>query len=149
MQTLFLAHQSKHSDVTLIEKCQNWYSWYLLTFFNQSDIGTALIANTIFDTSIKAFRYHFDWKMSKLIFLISFDIFQSKWHRNGFNFKHYFWHTNAFRYHFNWKMSKQIKDISFLTLGVKGLTQLNFKYSLEIFYNFSCYIKLFKIVDIP
>ena len=56
---------------------------------------------------------------------------------------------NAFRYHFNWKMSKQIKDVSFLTLGVKGLTQLNFKYSLEIFYNFSCYIKLFKIVDIP
>ena len=46
-------------------------------------------------------------------------------------------------------MSKQIKDVSFLTLGVKGLTQLKFKYSLEIFYNFSCYIKLFKIVDIP
>ena len=32
---------------------------------------------------IKAFRYHFDWKMSKLIFLICFDIFQSKWHRNA------------------------------------------------------------------
>ena len=46
-------------------------------------------------------------------------------------------------------MSKQIKDVNFLTLGVKGLTQLNFKYSLEIFYNFSYYIKLFKIVDIP
>ena len=54
----------------------------------------ALIANTIFGTPIKAFRYHFDWKMSKLIFLISFDIFQSKWHRNGFNCKHYFWHIN-------------------------------------------------------
>ena len=27
---------------TLIEKCQNWYSWYLLTFFNQSDIGMPL-----------------------------------------------------------------------------------------------------------
>ena len=54
----------------------------------------ALIANTIFGTSIKAFRCHFDWKMSKLIFLISFDIFQSKWHRNGFNCKHYFWHIN-------------------------------------------------------
>ena len=43
----------------------------------------ALIANTFFGTPIKAFRYHFDWKMSKLISLICFDIFQSKWHRNA------------------------------------------------------------------
>ena len=43
----------------------------------------ALIANTFFGTPIKAFRYHFDLKMSKLISLICFDIFQSKWHRNA------------------------------------------------------------------
>ena len=43
----------------------------------------ALIANTTFGTPIKAFRYHFDWKVSKLIFLICCDIFQSKWYRNA------------------------------------------------------------------
>ena len=33
--------------------------------------------------AIKAFRYHFDWKMSKQINDISFDIFQSNWYRNA------------------------------------------------------------------
>ena len=33
--------------------------------------------------AIKAFRCHFDWKMSKQIKNISFDIFQSKWYRNA------------------------------------------------------------------
>ena len=67
---------------------------------------------------IKAFRYHFDWKMSKLIFLICFDIFQSKWHRNALIANTIFGTPiNALWYHFDWKMSKQTKDISFLTMA--------------------------------
>ena len=78
----------------------------------------ALTANTTFGTPIKAFRYHFDWKMSKLIFLICFDIFESKWHRNALIANTIFGTPiNALWYHFDWKMSKQTKDISFLTMA--------------------------------
>ena len=52
-------------------------------------------------TPIKAFRYQFDWKMSKLISLICFDIFQSKWYRNALIANTIFGtQIKAFRYHF-------------------------------------------------
>ena len=77
------------------------------------------LPNIVF--AIKAFRYHFDWKMSQQIKNISFDIFQSKWYRNALiGVPKVVFAIKAFRYHFDWKMSQQIKNVSFLTMAANS-----------------------------
>ena len=134
------------NDAALLEMAQGNVEWYsvhtnrvaLRKMAQRNDRFTTVSTRRCFNCKhyfrhtmqIKAFRCHFDWKISKLVFLICFDIFQSKWYRNALIANTIFGTPiNAFGYHFDWKMSKQIKDVSFLTMASnsahKGTLKLN------------------------